>query len=287
MDPTRESGPLADSLLAAFARRQAEAEAYNVRLDAGEVEPPLLKRVKWLFVGSVGRQRRKKAWLAGEGRKKASLAWSLNEGVALFFWTGGACLMAGQEHAATSTLTLASLSPTGLFKVVGDTAQLCGPLVTRQIILFAQAKARHNASPDAVPEPHIGRGIGMAFGLLFLTILASVAQHQFFWRSMSVGALTRARLTAAIYSICAFGRRSRRYERPSGADPCRLVRAAIHLTQKERTHLSNGKLLAHLSTDVSRVDFCAQWLHAVWTAPIQLIISACRCRPQLARWRRN
>lgn len=47
----------------------------------------------------------------------------------------------------------------------------------------------------------------------------------------------------------------------------------MFLTQKERTHLSNGKLLAHLSTDVSRIDFASQWFHAVWTAPIQLIIS--------------
>lgn len=179
LDPSRESAPSAERLLLAFSRRRAEADEYNARLAAGDVKPPVFKRAKWAL--SKGqRSDKEQEWRIKDGKKKASLAWSLNEGVALFFWTGG------------------------LFKVVGDTAQLMSPLVTRQIILFAQERARHTADPEQFAQPHIGRGVGMALGLFFLTIMASVCQHQFFWRSMSVGVTTRARLTTCIYRICAF-----------------------------------------------------------------------------------
>jgi ABC-type multidrug transport system fused ATPase/permease subunit len=37
------------------------------------------------------------------------------------------------------------------------------------------------------------------------------------------------------------------------------------------TH-TNGKLVNAISSDVSRIDYCAQWFHAIWTAPIQLSV---------------
>ncbi|KAJ7887701.1 hypothetical protein B0H13DRAFT_891625 [Mycena leptocephala] len=48
-----------------------------------------------------------------------------------------------------------------------------------------------------------------------------------------------------------------------------LYRRAVHLTPAARLRLPNSAVLNHVSTDVSRVDACAQWFHAVWTAPIQ------------------
>lgn len=141
------------------------------------------------------------------------------------------------------------------------------PLVTRQIILFAQERARHTADPEQYAQPHIGRGVGMALGLFFLTIMASVCQHQFFWRSMSVGVTTRARLTTCIYQICAFRILFFFLYFFAASLPSNSF-SAMFLSQKERTHLSNGKLMNHLSADVSRVDFAAQWFHAWWTAPM-------------------
>ncbi|CAE6437055.1 unnamed protein product [Rhizoctonia solani] len=127
----------------------------------------------------------------------------------------------------------------GLFKVIGDVSQLMAPLVTKAIIQFAQERSR--GGPDA---PHIGRGIGLALGLPLLTICASVSTHQFFWRSMTTGVAARAALIASLYSRgLRFGPGERQYD-----------------------------LVNHVSTDVSRIDYCAQWFHAIWTAPIQISI---------------
>ncbi|KAJ7852229.1 hypothetical protein B0H13DRAFT_2359637 [Mycena leptocephala] len=48
-----------------------------------------------------------------------------------------------------------------------------------------------------------------------------------------------------------------------------LYRRAVHLTAAAHLRLPNSAVLNHVSTDVSRVDACAQWFHAAWTAPIQ------------------
>ncbi|KAL5632055.1 hypothetical protein ACGC1H_000172 [Rhizoctonia solani] len=127
----------------------------------------------------------------------------------------------------------------GLFKVVGDVSQLMAPLLIKAIIQFAQERSR--GGPNA---PHIGQGIGLAIGLPLLTICASVCTHQFFWRSMITGVAARAALIASIYS--------------------RGLRFGPGETQYD--------LVNHVSTDISRIDYCAQWFHAIWTAPIQISI---------------
>ena len=65
---------------------------------------------------------------------------------------------------------------------------------------------------------------------------------------MGTGVLLRAGLITAIYN------------------------KALRLSTRARNVHSNGKLVNHISTDVSRVDFAAQFFHIGWTAPIQLII---------------
>ena len=111
--------------------------------------------------------------------------------------------------------------------MMGDTSQLMIPLLVKAIINFS--KEGHHTSEQ------IGRGIGMAVGLFCLTVMTSVCQHQFFWRSMSTGVLARAALIASIY------------------------RRGVALTPKSRTKLNNATLVNHISTDVSRVDAASQW----------------------------
>lgn len=94
----------------------------------------------------------------------------------------------------------------------------------------------------------MGDGVAMAIGVFCITVMASVCQHQFFWRSMITGVLARTALTGSIH------------------------RRGMRLTGKERTKITNAKLINHISTDVSRIDACAQWFHAAWTAPIQVTV---------------
>ncbi|EIW57395.1 ABC protein [Trametes versicolor FP-101664 SS1] len=134
----------------------------------------------------------------------------------------------------------------GAFKVIGDTSQLMGPVLAKAIINFGK---EHAAALEAgQTPPQLGRGVGMAIGLFCITVCASVCTHQFFWRSMTTGMFARAALISSIY------------------------KRGVSLTGKARTNLSNSALVTHISADVSRIDACAQWFHAVWTAPIQVTI---------------
>ncbi|OJA08422.1 hypothetical protein AZE42_08315 [Rhizopogon vesiculosus] len=65
---------------------------------------------------------------------------------------------------------------------------------------------------------------------------------------MSTGILLRGGLITAIYS------------------------RSLRLTPRARVTLSTGELVNHISTDVSRIDFCAGYFHMSWSALIQLII---------------
>ncbi|KAJ7040911.1 ABC protein [Mycena alexandri] len=136
----------------------------------------------------------------------------------------------------------------GAFKVVSDTSQLMGPILVKALINFAKARSAAKALGET--PANIGNGIGMAIGLLCVIVVASICQrvYQFFFRSMTTGVLARTALTGALYE------------------------RALHLTPAARLRLSNSAVLNHVSTDVSRVDACAQWFHAAWTAPIQTTV---------------
>jgi ABC-type multidrug transport system fused ATPase/permease subunit len=71
--------------------------------------------------------------------------------------------------------------------------------------------------------------------------------HHFFYRGVSTGVLLRGGLITSIYSC------------------------SLRLTSRARSTLTNGKLVNHISTDVSRIDYCAAFFHISWTAPIQII----------------
>ena len=57
-----------------------------------------------------------------------------------------------------------------------------------------------------------------------------------------------------------------------GAMITAVFRKALTLSTRARHIHSNGKLVNHISSDVSRIDFASQFFHMGWTAPVQLII---------------
>ncbi|WRT65384.1 uncharacterized protein IL334_002327 [Kwoniella shivajii] len=247
MDPSRE----------ALDKRQQDARKWNEALPTAH--PTTRQKVSWrtraLFhyslpndLSSFGEadsyahrlHALEVEWRNRSGKKRGSVSWALND-VMTGFWAGGA------------------------YKVAGDVSQLMVPLLIKALINF---------SKEDSPEPNIGRGVGMAVGLFLLTVMQSVCQHQFFFRSMAIGVLARATLISAIY------------------------KKAMCLSVGGRAQHPNGKLLTYLSSDISRVDYCAQWFHAVssdeyykttklkaktsplqvWTAPIQLTITLSEAR---------
>ncbi|KAJ7779407.1 hypothetical protein DFH07DRAFT_1030143, partial [Mycena maculata] len=215
MGPAQEPGFLSEKLDAAWAQRVAAGEGWNARLENGEVGPGWLKRAAWALLGR-DRNALEKTWW------EPSLAWALNDVLGSLFWRGG------------------------MFKVVSDTSQLMGPILVKALINFAEARTA--AKQSGRKPASIGNGVGLAIGLFCILVLASICQHQFFFRSMTTGILARTALTASLY------------------------RRLLHLTPKARTGLSNSAVLNHISTSVSRLDMCAQWVHAAWTAPIQVMV---------------
>jgi ABC-type multidrug transport system fused ATPase/permease subunit len=104
------------------------------------------------------------------------------------------------------------------------------------------------AHREGLPAPGVGRGIALAIGLVILQLFGSLCQHHFYYRSTSSGVLIRGGLITAIYSL------------------------SLRLTTSARVKFSNGRLVNHISTDVSRIDFCCGFFHMSWTALIQLVI---------------
>lgn len=96
--------------------------------------------------------------------------------------------------------------------------------------------------------PPIGTGIGLCFALFILQLITSWCTQHFFYQSMGCGVLLRGGLITAIYS------------------------KALSLSPRARAQMTNGRLVNHISTDVSRIDFCMGYFHMSWAAPIQLTI---------------
>ncbi|KAF9237599.1 ABC protein [Melanogaster broomeanus] len=212
MDPSREAGRLSEKLEAAWARRVAAAADWNDRLEKGEVDPSFLTRLSFVFraiLASRGMAERtyaerrgalEKHWRDVDGRKEASLTWALNDVFGGMFWIGG-----------------------GL-KASRHISQLMSPIVLKSLITLAEERAA--ARETGEPAPSAGRGVGIAFGLFLLAITTSVCSHQFFWRSMATGVLTRAALIASIYE------------------------RGVSLTGRARVKLTNATLLNHISSDL-------------------------------------
>ncbi|KAF6757234.1 ATP-binding cassette transporter YOR1 [Ephemerocybe angulata] len=132
-------------------------------------------------------------------------------------------------------------------KVVSDVAQVTSPLVVKAIIRFAnESYFGHRTGSNDIPS--IGVGIGLSICLLLMQVIATVCAHHFIYRAASTGVLIRGGLITAIYT------------------------RALRLTSRARSKLPNGKLVNHISTDVSRIDFCATWFHMGWASLIQLAI---------------
>ncbi|KAF8972123.1 hypothetical protein BDZ97DRAFT_1913365 [Flammula alnicola] len=210
LDKARTAAVLSEKFDDAWAIRKSKAETWNADLAQGLITPTFFRRLSWFFLSiPAGRKYSdrhtalEEQWRDNDGRKAPSIALALNDTMGFFFWSGG------------------------MFKVLGDTSQLMGPIVVKAIINFAKRRAAAKASHE--PEPNVG-------------------QHQFFWRSMVTGVLARGALIRSIY------------------------KRGVNLTGKARTSISNSDLMNHISTDVSRIDSCAQWFHAVWTAPIQIMV---------------
>ena len=65
--------------------------------------------------------------------------------------------------------------------------------------LIKFANEAYVAHRTGVPGPNISRGVGFAFALSGMQLIATLCQHHYNYRSMMVGAMSRSALTSIIY----------------------------------------------------------------------------------------
>ena len=108
----RSAGVIAESILDSFDARRKKADEYNVRLNNGEIKPPLRLRVMSRLRGDG--EERLKRWREKDGRAQPSLTLAMNDAIKWWFWSGG------------------------VLKVIGDTAQITSPLILKvgQLLWF-------------------------------------------------------------------------------------------------------------------------------------------------------
>lgn len=179
---------LAEKLVRHYESRKAKAAEYNERL--ADPSTPLPFRQRVMFPLMPNRENREQDYRTKVGRKKASLAWAISDTFGAWFWMSG------------------------LFKLFADVATACSPLVLRALIRWSTEY--EYAMKGIGHYPSIGRGIGMAIGLLVLLLASSMGIHHYFHRSMSVGVLSRAALISAIYERSLRFTQKSRGEIPNG-----------------------------------------------------------------------
>lgn len=99
----RSSAVISEKITTSFYARKAKVDAWNARLDRGEIHPGVMKKVWWGMTGN--RDEKEREWRKG-ARKRASLALSMNDSVKLWFWTGGVLKVLGDTSLVTSPLLI-------------------------------------------------------------------------------------------------------------------------------------------------------------------------------------
>ncbi|WFD33272.1 hypothetical protein MCUN1_000085 [Malassezia cuniculi] len=117
-------------------------------------------------------------------------------------------------------------------KLIADTSYLVVALLIEYML-------------DAVSERKIGLCFGYTVVMFVILVLSNFLSNRFFYESTYVGVFARAALISAIF------------------------KRALKMQGRDR---STGKLVNHLSTDVSRIDFGAGWWLLAFTAPVEIIV---------------
>eukprot|EP00834_Sanchytrium_tribonematis_P003442 NODE_132_length_16614_cov_0.935392.p1 type:complete len:963 gc:universal NODE_132_length_16614_cov_0.935392:13581-16469(+) len=127
----------------------------------------------------------------------------------------------------------------GFLKFINDSAMLCTPLLQEYIIRYIQNYQKDKNSVDSYS--------GYIFVVIFflLNIIQTLAVNYYFMLSMTCGLQVRTALTTLIYK---------------------------KVLKLNPSVFNSGTVINLISTDVTRIEFVASYLHMIWSAPYQLIL---------------
>eukprot|EP00835_Amoeboradix_gromovi_P004157 NODE_308_length_11287_cov_0.209778.p1 type:complete len:1191 gc:universal NODE_308_length_11287_cov_0.209778:1986-5558(+) len=127
----------------------------------------------------------------------------------------------------------------GMLKFINDSAMLATPLLQEFIIRYIQDYKRDKNSV----EPYMGYVYVVVFFLL--NVVQAIAINYYFINSMTCGLQVRTSLTTIIYK---------------------------KILKMNPSLFNSGTIINLVSTDASRLEFTASYLHMIWSAPFQLFV---------------
>lgn len=247
MDGPRQAKHLSSRLVERWDARVAKADEYNRKFDEGKVKVTSSMRRKW-------RNQAKKEHAQNLGGE-ASVEERIAAKEAIWFLPDLSVMkqiditpeirrkkaLAGAVKSGRKRANL-FLACVDIFwphiieafcaKILADVAQMCSALVMEHLI-------------GAVRDGDTGLGCGYTVVMFVMLLIGNILSNRFFYKSLYVGVFCRAALVSGIF------------------------RRALNMQGRDR---STGKLVNHVSTDVSRIDFGAQWWLLTFTAPVEIIV---------------
>lgn len=191
---------------------------------------------------------------------KYPLVWALHEAYFYEFWLGGLCQLSS-----------------AIFQVIS-------PFTLRYLIQFATDA--YNASQQGLPAPHLGRGLGLVFGITIMQMFQSLGTNHFIFHGMMIGGQSRATLINLIYekSMVLSGRAKAGGKDASDAQDGKGANANAKeakaddknkgtLVAGDGIGWGNGRIVNLMSVDTYRVDQACGLFHVIWCAPISCLIT--------------
>eukprot|EP01061_Rhynchopus_euleeides_P042069 TRINITY_DN7348_c2_g1_i1.p1 TRINITY_DN7348_c2_g1~~TRINITY_DN7348_c2_g1_i1.p1 ORF type:complete len:1598 (+),score=762.92 TRINITY_DN7348_c2_g1_i1:195-4796(+) len=135
----------------------------------------------------------------------------------------------------------------GIYKLGNDITIFAGPLALQAIIDYLNRYQDKDKS-----DPPLSEGM-IIVGVLFASqVIQSLCVNQYFYHSARVGMKLKQCLSAAIFDH------------------------ALKLNEKTRANpdLNTGRIVNMMSTDAQRANDVMNSLHTLWSAPLQIIVSA-------------
>jgi len=128
--------------------------------------------------------------------------------------------------------------PAGIFMLISNICSICSPVILELLLNFVT-----NEKTEASYKGWIYTII-----LLVLQILATICNNYHFKIVMEVGLSAKATIISIIY------------------------RKTLRLSQSTKQDITEGQIINIVSSDSSRIDELFNYLHSIWSSPLQLIV---------------
>ncbi|KAF7549060.1 hypothetical protein G7Z17_g6647 [Cylindrodendrum hubeiense] len=193
---------------------------------------------------------------------KYPLLWAMHETFKFGIWFGGIC---------------------ALFTNI---IQVISPFTLRYLIQFASDA--WEAHQTGGPEPHIGRGVGLAVGITLMQLAQSLGTNHFIYQGMMVGGQFRGVLIGLIYekSMRISGRAKAggvkptmppetgaEEEKESDKEKSKDKKGKPNPDAHDGTGWGNGRIVNLMSVDTYRIDQASSLFHMTWTSPILVLVT--------------